>query len=362
MNRIATVYRQKTLDDSGELSIDLNIRDPITGLYIEFRNKNGATENRTSTIPDDIDEIQLIDGSNVLWNMDGQEFVAFQHYWMKHTPYNIYTELPGLYQVMGGFIPFGRMRNDPQYGLDLTRFDNPQLRVKWSFNAAATEWVTGEARLTVLADIMMGGAAPGSYITAKEIKSFTIAASGDERTELPTDYPYLGLMLQSFEAGVSPDSSITDFKLTADTDRVVLVDLDTTDLIRLLSQWYPRMDYKQEFHVQNNQTIKVVPKSQESVMFVGQDTDELVFRYNNQGVGQGTIYIDSNGSAVTSDANVEAMVTGYMPYGVFYYPFGDKMDPSQYLSPGQFQKLELVLTQGNAGGTAKIVAVQLRSY
>jgi len=362
MNRLATIYRQKTLDDAGELTVDLNLSDPLTALYVEFRNTNGATENRTSLIPDDVDEIQIIDGSRVLFNLDGEEFVALQQYLTGFTPYNLYTELPGLSQVMGGWIPFGRMRNDPAYALDLSRFSNPQLRVKWSFNAAATEWASSSGRLTVFADVMMGAPAPQAMLLTKEIKTFTTVSSGDERTDLPRDYPYLGILMQALKAGSAPDSVITDFKLTADTDDLILVNLDTTDMIRLISQWFPRMDYKQEYHVQNAQTIKTVPKSQESVMLVGADTDELVFRYANAGVGQGTLYVDSNGSAVTNDANVEAMVTGYCPLGCLYWPLGRHSEPGEWFDPTPYRSLELVLTNGAASGECKIVTVQAMPY
>lgn len=361
-NRLATIYRQRTLADSGEETYDLNLREPITALYVEFRNTNGATDNQNNHIADDVDEIQVVDGSDVLFSMDGEEFVAYQHYLGYKEHGSIWNELAGLSQVLSGWIPFGRFRNDPVYGLDPMRFRNLQVRIKWSYSAAVTAWVTGSARFSLFADLMLGASAPMGLIMAKEIKSWTTAASGDERTELPTDHPYLGLLIQAFVAGTAPDSIITDLKVTVDTDRLILVNNDVTDLLKLMDLWYGAMTYRHTWHATNGGTIRTVPKKDEEVVCMRSDGNDTVFGYPSVGVGQAAISVYAAGSAYGSKANINGIVQGFAPYGCLYWPFGRHAEPQEWLQVGDFRRLEAVCTQGTASAEGKIVTVQARNY
>lgn len=361
-NRLATIQRALTLDNSGEKTFDLNLVEPITALYVEFRNTNGASTNKGTHIADDVDEVQVIDGSDVLFNMTGEELLAYQHYLGYKNPAHLFREWPGVGQQMGCWIPFGRFRNDPIYGLDPTRFRNLQMRIKWSYSAAATAWADGVATFGLFADLMMGGAAPSGYIMAKEIKSWTTAASGDERTELPSDYPYLGLLIQARKAATAPDSVLTNLKITVDTDRLILLNNDTTDILKFINNWYGPMTYEHRFHALDGNTIYVVPKKEETVIPVSCDRDDTVYRYAVLGVGEGVLSVDTAGSAQTSNTNITALVSGYQPYGVLYWPFGRHMEPAEWLQVANFRRFELVATQGSVTGDARIVTVQARSY
>jgi len=362
MNRLATIYRQKSLASSGEETYDINVRDPITAFYVEFRNTNGASYNRGTHIADDVDEIQVIDGSDVLFNMTGEELFAYNHYLGYKSPAHLFSEWPGLQQQMGCWIPFGRFRNDPIYGLDPTRFSNLQFRIKWSFSEAATAWAASSLKFSLFADVMMGVPAPSALIMAKEIKSWTTSGSGDERTELPHDYPYLGVLVQARKAATAPDSVLTDLKFTLDTDRLILLNNDLTDLLKLVNLWYGPLIYHHNLYATDATTIYLVTKKDEVVEFVAQDRDDTVFRYADGGAGEGTLSVDTAGSAQTSATNIMALVRGFQPYAVLYWPFGRHAEPQEWLSVEQFSRFELVATQGSASGEARVCVVQARAY
>lgn len=355
-----------TLADSGEKTVDVNVRDPITALWVEFRATNGSTNNQANTLAQNVDSIEVIDGSDVLFSLDGPEAFAYTAYWLKQIPYELITELPSTVQDCSVIIPFGRFIGDVQYALDPTRFTNLQVRVKWNLanvNAVgATGFGTGTAALTILAIVMEGAQSPNRLLMTKEFYTSTGAASGVDYLDLPVDYPYRSLLLRAYKAATAPYSVISHLKLNCDGGKLIPFDMRMTDLIRLYSMKQGVFSYKHQFHAADGDTLYMVLKCDEIVSFTQGSQADTVIQYTNNGYGQGAIQLDTAGVAQASDVTIDALVQGFCPYGCVYLPFGLEDDPNDWFPVQSFASARLELTQGAASSTIAVCLQQDRPY
>jgi len=365
LRRQSYLENRKVLADSGEIVTDINVRDPITALWVEIRASNGGTSNKNSPMVACIDAIEVIDGSDVLFSLDGYEVFALTAYALGHIPYSLICEYGNLTQNLNALIPFGRFIGDTMYALDPTRFANLQVRVKWNLanvnTVGLTGYTTGTATLTVVADIMEGAPAPIGCLMTKEHYTFTTAASGVEYVDLPTDFNHRALLIRCHEAGSGQMSGISNVKVSCDQGKFIPFDMRKNDLHRLMTLRYPPFHYKHTFYVTTSGTIYPLLKFDEQVCLTGYDAD-IFASYLNDGIGEGAVYIYGNGGVTSGNKQLMADVQGFCPVGTIWYPWGLLAEPSSWLGATQFRSLRLELTQDNAGASCFVVVQQDRPY
>jgi hypothetical protein len=365
MRRHTYIENRRVLADSGEITVDINVRDPITSIWLEVRATNGATYNKNNSLASCIDSVDLIDGGNVLWSLDGYELLALTAYRLGFIPYNLVEEIPGNTQNLSVCLMFGRWFGDTEYSFDPAQFSNPQIRFKWNLanvNAVgATGYVSGTGRLTIFADVMEGAASPQAMIVAKELYAFTTAASGDETIDMPIDKRLKGLLVRSASNSGGGLYGISQLKLSGDNDKFIPFDMRKTDFQRWLTLKAKPFSYKHNFVSANGGTLYPILKQDEGVSLIGEIAD-LVLEYTNHGIGNGTVTIYTAGSADTAQRNLYGVVTGWMPYASGYIELGEWDDPSTWLDATVFKKLKLILTQDAASSSAFVVVEQEHVY
>jgi len=365
LHRLTYIENRKTLADAGEYVTDIRVPDPITGMFVEVRATNGGTSNRSNLVADVIDSIEIIDGSEVLLSLDGREALAITAYKFGYLPYQLICETDGLTQNWYFPVRFGRWWGDEQYAFDPTKFSNPQVRIKWNLAnvraVGATGFLSGSAQFTVLADVMEGAAAPVGMLTLKEHYSFTTAASGVTYVDLPTDHKLKAFYVKCHEDGLGQSANISYFKLNCNQGQYVPFDLRRTDYLRWLTLNYPPFHYKHLLKAANGDTAYFIPKLDEQVAYTPATADTVVAGANN-GIGEQTLSVYVGGSASASSRNIWALVHGWLPFGVSYFPFGDEDTPSEWLDTSIFKSVRLELTNANAGAEAAVVLEQERLY
>ncbi len=365
LHRQAYIENRRVLADSGEINVDVSIRDPITSMWFELRAQNGGTSNKASPLAACVDSIELIDGSEVLVSLNGFEALAITAYQLGHIPYQLICEEGGLYQNWFVCLPFGRFFGDPSYGFDPGRFQNPQIRFKWNLanvNAVgATGFLTGTGRFTAMADIMEGGASPGGMITRRQHYAFVPAASGALYIDLPTDRPHRAMYIRCHEDGVGAFGNISHVKVSADQDKFIPLDMRRTDFLRWLTLRYPPFHYKHNLLAANGDTVYLVTKLDEVAVYYPYLADTVVNGVV-QGSGEQVVAVYTAGSGNSSDISMMALVHGWLPFGVSHIEWGDREDPNSWLNSSMFRSLRLELTQDNAGGNASVVLEQERIY
>jgi hypothetical protein len=183
-----------TLANSGTRTMDLNYTDPISHIMLTFRATNGATSNKENPVIHNITKIEVVDGGDVITSIRGEVLRGLVAHLQGHTPLGNDSEAANEGQMSSVKVPFGRYDLDTDYAFNPTAFRNPQLKVTWDLAhiraIGATAYVTGTLDITAVAVLMEDVSPPTGVLTAKEIYDFTSAASGDERVDMPTDYPW----------------------------------------------------------------------------------------------------------------------------------------------------------------------------
>ena len=355
----------KSLGDSGTEVINLDMLDPITQIALDFGATNGSSGNLNNPIVHNITKVEVVDGSDVLLSMPGHILRGLFSHLMGFCPGEYHTEQNSDGPIEQLIIPFGRYLYDTEYAFDPTKFRNPQLKVSWNLaNVRAvgvTGFATGTLSYTAIARLMSDVPAPRGFLMTKNIYSFDSAASGDERIDMPTDYPYRALAVRSYEQDVDSVSTLTNIKLSVDGDKEIPLDIETGNLRQLMLQMFPILEHSRKVRVTNGTIIDTWMG-----LSVGGDISAGTSGY--------IIGVDSwwkarvNPFWVLHDNTAGSTGVGFLTdrgtqfESTFVYPFGRLDDPETWFDARAAAALKLYLTQGNADGKVAVALQQERAY
>lgn len=365
------LYRKTFLEersviaDSGTRTTDISVRDPITALWVEFRATNGASGNRANTLAECVSAIEVVDGADVLYSLDGRQALALTCYHLGHMPNELVAEIPTLTQNLSVLVPFGRYLGDPYLAFDPSRFTNPQVRVKWNLGAVravgADSFVSNSGTLTVMADVLEGGPTPTGFLMSKEHYAWAGAASGNAYVDLPTDYPYRGLLVQGLKAATNVFGVLSVVKLSCDAGKHVPFEMRMTDLLRYTSMSHAPFAYKHHVYAKNGDTLYTLLKHEE-IVNLNPEAGDTVVAYQNYGYGQGALGVTTGGSAAGAPVNLYAHVSGFAPWANVWIPLGDPDTPDDWFPAPTFGSFRATLTQAAASANNKVALQQLRGY
>ena len=156
--RSAYIAKDESLGDSGTKTFNIDVQDPITSIWLEILVKNGSAWNHRSPVHSCVSEIQIIDGGDVIWSLDGEQLLAKVCADLGHWPHQRFSAIASDWQNMSLPIQFGRFHGDKVYALDPAKFKNLQLRITWNLATKTTVGTQGflsdSATCTVIADVM----------------------------------------------------------------------------------------------------------------------------------------------------------------------------------------------------------------
>ena len=363
--RHAVARDRQSVGDSSTFELELKGFQSISAVDIIIRATNGSTNNQTNKIYTDVDTIEVVDGSRVIYSLSGEQCRALNCYEMGHYPAVTFDEDADNVQQELFRVNFGRFVGDPLYWMDVSQFQNPTLRVTVSMTISATvSFVTDTTTITAIVhtwDERPPGRR-GTFLT-KEYKSFTSAASGNDRGNLPRDFPYRMIVLRAFETLIEFHVDITQIKVTLDTDRLVPFDMRAEQLRDMNAELFGRFQIDQLLDRTNNDTFdcllcyprSVALNSLESLDVYTVDV-RTVEVYTLNGMEFSTVGTPTH---PTDDTNIQLSTLGYGPHFAFAIPFGDLQDPESWLDPSGFGSFEMVLAQGGAGAAVSYFGQQV---
>jgi len=349
--------KDQTLTDAATLTFPINMLGKIQDIFVKFKATNGATSNTVGKLCGLVSKIEVVDGSDVLCSLSMRELQAVNCFNNLYMPFKDLSGGAGVAITDSAIINFGRFLGDRAYYLDASRFSNPQIRLTYSFTVSATAGIaTGTGTLSLLARVIEDGAPPyQGFIMRKEVKSWTTASSGDESTVLDLKYPYKGIMVGALKTTVVPDTLITNLKLSVDSDRWIPFNIAGTDAFAKNVNLY---GYFEE---------KFRPLTDTAATWLSDLFYQTGAWFSKPGATAKSTTTAVTAESVTTAATTggsadatEITVRGSGPHANVYLPFGDGVDPQDYLNPSGMGELKLILTQavGSAAGT--IVTEQLR--
>ncbi|GAH69956.1 unnamed protein product, partial [marine sediment metagenome] len=178
-----------------------------------------------------ITKIEIVDGSDVIYSTTGTECAAVQLYHTGKMPFlAISANHVAAYNRNQVKILFGRDESDNLYGLDLTKFTNPQLKITHAYTESAAHWASGTQTLSVIATVAEGAPLPSHFLMTKEIYTWTKATTGDVTIDLPRDYPYRFIVMQATHCATPVYEEFTQTKISCNYDEFVPLDMVTEDI------------------------------------------------------------------------------------------------------------------------------------
>jgi len=362
--------------DAATQKVELPVSNVLSGLYVTLLWKNGATGGGGEDIIDAVDKIEVIrDGSEVLYSLTGIEAAKVGHF-MSGKPIPHYRNDNGGVTQWATFpIYFGRYFRDPEYWLNCAAATSLDLKVTYSPTIDATKFATGQGVLEVDGWMYMEGA-PGDYrgtLKTHRVKQFTTAASGDKSVELVAKYPLYRCYIYAFESGTAEGSPISKVSFELNNGERVIrkgrwVDLQRVNTVELglktaLGGVALRAD---------DDTIETRCGRINSIhLAVEEDlgaTDDrtLVYPASISGgkVTLSMVVVEGSGTWAagtlqTSAKPVHWYADGGIVGNTVCFPFDILLGMDNLLNTGEFDKVELILTQANADAEVDVLVQEV---
>jgi len=199
---------------------------------------------------------------------------------------------------------------------------------------------------------------------AKEIKSYTPAATGYEYTNMPTDHPYRLMMIQSESTDKNPFEVMNQVKISEEHDKKIPIDMTGYEIFRKITK--PAGQIASLVTLDGAVTAKtlyVVPSYQHGIK-IEYDGTAFVTAQSKFAVPTFT------GDKIELTASVDikalrALINGYAPNFCFAIPFGEQSDINDWYDVTKLGHLRLTTQGASAVGTspaARICLQQIRKY
>ena len=312
---------------------------------------------------DCLSKIELVDGSDVLESLSGEELQAINYYDSQHQGQEELSLTATDVNTSVVSLDFGRYLYDTDLALDPRKFRNLQLKVTWDEDASNTSVVSNS--LEIYADVFdKKTATPRGFLMNKEIYSYTPASSAFEYIDLPTDYTIRKLLIRSKSTTLDPYSALSQVKISEDNDKVVPFSLTGEQLFRLNKDAFPRMSEKMTLDgAITAKTIYLAPTVLDG-FHINYDATDFVTAQTHFPVAT----ITNNKVALSASVDIKALTaeySGYAPNSVLCVPFGLQNDESDWYDVKGIGSLQLQNKGSASVGSnpeAQIILQQLRTY
>jgi len=309
-----------------------------------------------------ISKIELVDGSDVLYSLSGEEAQATDFYDTGITPLNVVSYVDA--NIWTGIfnLNFGRWLWDTEMALDPKRFKSLQLKVTHKVgDTAGSSTTSTTSTLTIHAFCFdQKSISPRGFLMNKEIYAYTIGAANSYKyIDLPTDYPVRRMMVQALYVGYETHQIVNGIKISEDNDKRVVFDESTSYYLKLMVPeygfWtepvvcalttgavahYTAVDY--EYRLGYVKTVDTDTTAQATAYPLG-----------------GRIYLTGEGAA-----EGVFTISGFAPHGCIPIWVGDQDDIADWYDVRKVGSLVARLKAGSLGGTAtaRFVVQQYRTY
>ncbi len=360
--RLSTILDRELHQADTTKVIDITLADPVSRIAILYEVDNGAEGTPTGHPAKCISKIELVDGSDVLYSLTGQEAQAADWYNNLIEPQNLMCYLETIHAEMVYNINFGRYLWDPMFAFDPKKFNNPQLKITIDINGGGCAPAGGY--LTVQAHIFdEKKVTPAGFFMHKEIKDYALGNATHEYTDMPTDFIYRKLFarIQKYAAGL--ELSFGKIKLTEDNDRRIPYNHTIFEILKtiigngppyreMIITHGPGLTHRHYYNTPCYWPIFA------STGWTDSGTPQAINTYE----GDGGMFLTEN---TTAGNNLSHFCQGYCPHGTIEIPFGLQDDPTDWYDVTKIGNLKLDLTSASgmsSSESCQLFLQQLRSY
>jgi len=360
--------KQESIDKKKTDSMDLPETGFLSSIHIRIAAKNGGTSNEDNHLHDCLTKIEVIGaGGRTYKSTSGVQCQALNWFDQGYKSWNQMTEWASGWNIETFVVNFGKHFMDTEHMLDCAKVLNGKLRLTWNLEEVRTIGATGYLGTEQQMDVLYimpheyKGPAPKNYIKSTETEAWVSKAAGTEPVKLPRNNPIRRVMIRAWESGISPAATIKNLKIDADNGKIVPYDNTLGKLKDLNAIWYPiAYNYLNDIWAKENDTkeIHLAYSHDTTVQAVDapritRDKDEI---YGKVIIGD----TDHAGVPITVEEKLQLRAIGYGYHNCFMFPFDKPEWKEELLLQAQtFGKLDLEVTQGNAGGAISIVTEEI---
>lgn len=346
------------LVDEQIVEVDLDMADPVSALMLDLRVTHGVAASSTEHNLKCFKKIEIIDGSDVLFSLDGLETQALDIYDSGiHPRGGWFHYLNGIESDAQVAISFGRHLWDEELAFDPKKFSNPKLKITFDLNLGGM--VVDSGKLSVLGLLFDERAiTPTGFLMTKEVKRWSKDANGHEYTDMPTDYPYRKMFLQGRLAEYPPHRIFANIKLSSDQDKKVILNNEFRDLMFGIGREnaYIRETCNSAVsaaldvsHITPTMDVMSTATAWEAILAAGDmatfNGDGGYLQHIAAGVGKAVYNIG-----------------GWAPHGTLSIPFGLQAVIADWFDVRGIGSLKLDVTSGNDDAVQKLFIQQYRMY
>lgn len=356
--RTVTVLPAKTLTGTQTETIAIHIKDVISRLTILW-SVGKIKIGMSGYAHQDIVKIELVDGSDVLFSMDGGQAAALNMYDRKSQTYWGGVAINANEVESWYSIDFGRWLFDELLALDPSKFLNLQLKV--SVNPALCEVGCASGDLSVYADVFDEQVVtPAGFLMSKEhFASVMAQTNAYEYIDIPTDFPIRKMLIQGYRSAKEPWNQVAEARLDEENTKRIPFDWNmyTYHMLRRSID----TPVQETISSQTDATgvlLYTTPTNWWNT-FVGGALDALA-NLQVAAASPGGVFTPT----ISVGTTYVAIVKGWLPNHCFCFPFGYQKDITDWYDVTKLGSVRLRLRAGtyNAAGTWAVVLQQNRSY
>jgi len=357
--RNTVVLATKTLTGAQTETINIHLKDIITRLTITW--SIGKVKIGMSGYPhQDITRIELVDGSDVLFSMNGGQAAALNIYDRQCPTYWCGVSINGNEVTSYYSIDFGRWYYDELLALDPNRFHNLQLRV--SVNPALCEVGCASGDLIVEADVFDEQLpSPAGFLMSKEHYASVMGQTGAyQYVDLPTDYPIRKILVQGYRSAKEPWLQVAEVRLDEENVKRIPFDWNMFHYYSIRKMIDTPIQEHISSQAEGGGTALYTTPTDYWAALVSHDMDGVATRHY-PAAHPGGLFTVTLASGGTSYMGV---VKGWLPNHCFNFPMGYQNDISDWYDIQKLGSARLRLRAGtyNANGTWAVVLQQNRGY
>ncbi len=374
--RYAVLENDKALASgttSGTETIDLPERGILSEVIVQVRHKSVYVDNLTLPNYLAVTKIELlVDGSTVVKSLTARQAMALM--WYNGGPYAINNNYQGgtnankVYDMFPLYL--GRFVGDTFYGLDLSAYANPQLRITWDVSQTAVDGLTYDANTTDpsftynIMVKMLDNAPAGfvnKYVQSREINSYNPSASGETNTEIPRGFELKGIMFGSRYTQKTWYSAMDKVKLDFDNGSWLPIDMDYENIAQAFKSWFPRpVSVKRWVNLATGDDFDTncMQISSFASDIPGGVAVRMVWQSMEFPIHTVTVH-NYSGGQITSAQDAWVSIEGWGPMQTIYIPMKQLLDgESEAIDTKEFGRIDFkVTTSGyNASAISKVVA------
>lgn len=349
---------------SGLDTIDLPNKGLLSCIQLQIYATAGSTEGDRDVGPlDAITKIELIvNGSQVVKSLTGQELKAMMAYQKMPQSQALMANYLSAANRVHIFINLGRHYHDLEYMLDLSKVNDPELRIEYDFTKTSHHgWTNGEAQTSPYRDVIChllreSDVVPSGYIKTSEISRFTWGSAKKENLVIPRGPVYCQLYVESYYKSSGLTFSLDTIEVNINNGERVPLRLAMSEFIAILEAMYGR------FRMIENKDV-------DFVSLVPALLEAGYINVNTWGAGVALIFDnaalwgqqlgigvrDTSNATYQTPKKVQIEYDGILPFSVAAIPLFDPWDKRTWINTKELGDFWVRYECSTTGDTACVI-------